>query len=111
MDVKAFADELLPALARAGLFEQVSLRAEGPVADGHARVSEALFLRFYFNQVSSTLAFALIEGRQRVWGIDHDHRRGWHLHPADNPTDHIEIEPLSVSDVVARLQDVLLKRK
>jgi len=34
----------------------------------------------------------------------------WHLHPADNPTNHIGIEPLSVSDIIARLQDVLLKR-
>jgi hypothetical protein len=56
------------------------------------------------------MAFALIEKQQRIWGIDYDNRRGWHLHPADHPTDHVEIAPMSVSDVIAHLQDVLLKR-
>jgi hypothetical protein len=109
MDVRAFADELLRALADTGLFERVALRTEGPIADGHAHVHEGLFLRFYFNEVTGTIAFALIEKRQRIWGIDYDNRRGWHLHPVDNPTHHIGIEPLSVSDIVARLQNVLLK--
>jgi len=110
MDVRAFADELLPALADTGLFGQVALRTEGPIADGYVRVHEDLFLSFYYNAVTGTIAFALIENQQRIWGIDCDNRRGWHLHPADNPTDHIGIEPLSVSDIVARLQDVLLQR-
>jgi len=55
MDVRAFADELLRALADTGLFEGVALRTEGPI--------------------------------------------------------HVGIEPLSVSDIVARLQDILLKRE
>ena len=124
MDVKAFADELVRALADTGLFERVSLQTEGPIANGHAHVHEGLFLRFYFNEVTGTIAFALIEKQQRIWGIDYDpsaspstllraglrtgNRRGWHLHPVDNPTEHVEIEPLSVSDIAAHLQDVLL---
>ncbi|MBM4464987.1 MAG: hypothetical protein FJ014_05420 [Chloroflexi bacterium] len=108
MDVKAFADELVRALADTGLFERVSLQTEGPIANGRAHVHEGLFLRFYFNEVTGTIAFALIEKQQRIWGIDYDNRRGWHLHPADNPTEHVEIEPLSVSDIAVHLQDVLL---
>lgn len=110
MDVKSFADELLRVLADTGLFQQVALRTEGPIADGQAHVREELFLRFYFNEDTGTIAFALIEKQQRIWGIDYDNRRGWHLHPADNPTDHLGIEPLSVPDIIARLQDVLLER-
>lgn len=111
MDVRSFANELLRALADTGLFERVALRTEGPIVDGEAHVREELFLRFYFNEVTGTIAFALIEEQRRIWGIDHDRRRGWHLHPVDNPADHIGIEPLSVSDIVRRLQDVLLKRE
>jgi len=110
MDVKAFADEFLRALAGTGLFERVDLQTEGPIANGHAHVREDLFLRFYFNEVTGTIAFALIEKEQRIWGIDCDNRRGWHLHPMDTPTDHLGIDPLSVSDIVARLQSVLLHR-
>ncbi len=111
MDVRSFADELLRAVATTGLFQLVALRTEGPIADGQARVHEDLFLRFYFNEATGTIAFALIEKQQRIWGIDYDNRRGWHLHPADDPTDHIGIEPLSVSDIITHLQDVLLKRE
>lgn len=111
MDVRSFADELLRAVATTGLFQLVALRTEGPIADGQARVHEDLFLRFYFNEATGTIAFALIEKQQRIWGIDYDNRRGWYLHPADDPTDHIGIEPLSVSEIITHLQDVLLKRE
>jgi hypothetical protein len=107
MDVRTFANELLRALADTGLFERVALQTEGPVAHGRAYVREDLFLRFYFNEVTGTIAFALIGKQQRMWGIDYDNRRGWHLHPADSPRDHIRIAPLSVSNIVARVQDIL----
>lgn len=111
MDVRAFADELLRALANTGLFERVALRTEGPVVDGYAYVHEDLFLRFYFNEVSGTIAFALVEKQQRIWGIDYDNRRGWHLHPADDPTAHVGIGPVSVLDIAAHLEEILLKRE
>jgi hypothetical protein len=111
MKVRAFADELLRALAKTGLFKRVALQTEGPVANGYAYVHEDLFLRFYFNEVTGTIAFALIEKQQRMWGIDHDNRRGWHLHPVDHPTDHVEIAPLSVSDIIIRLEKILLNQE
>ncbi|MEM3484485.1 MAG: hypothetical protein QXI12_02540 [Candidatus Methanomethyliaceae archaeon] len=55
MDVKSFADELLRVLADTGLFQQVALRTEGPIADGQAHVREELFLRFYFNEDTGTI--------------------------------------------------------
>jgi hypothetical protein len=109
MDVKEFVDELLGALADTGLFERVALRAEGPIVNGLAHVRDDLFARFYFNESSGTIAFALIEKQQRIWGIDYDNRRGWHLHPAHDPAHHVGIDPLSVSDIVLRLQTVLLE--
>lgn len=109
MDVRGFADDLLLSLASTGLFENVALHTEGPVADGQAHVAAGLFLRFYFNEVTGTTAFALVEKQRRIWGIDYNNRRWWHVHPADNPTDHVCIEPLSVPDVVGHLKDVLPK--
>ncbi len=112
MDVKGFVDELLRALTDVGRFEVVSLQVEGPVADGYAYVEgeSDLFLRVYYNEMTGTLAFALIDRQQRIWGIDYDNRRGWHLHPAESPADHIDIAPLPVSDIIVRLQEVLLDR-
>lgn len=110
MDVRAFVDELLPALADTEFFERVTLQTEGPIASGYAYVHNEFYLRFYFNAVTGTTAFALIEIQRRIWGIDYDNRRGWHLHPAESPTDHIETNPMSIEDIVANLQAVLSKR-
>ena len=110
MNVEDFVDELLHSLTDAGLFEGVTLQAEGPVASGYAYVkgNEQYFLRFYYNEVTGTLAFALIKQEHRVWGIDFDNRRQWHVHPVEGPEKHMSIDPLSVTDVINRLQDVLL---
>jgi len=113
MDVKDFFDELLYALTDTGLFAQVAFQTEGPIVSGQAYLfrSDKDFLRVYFNETTGTIAFALIEKQQRVWGIDYDNRRGWHVHPVENPADHVGIAPMSVSNIIARLQTVLLMRE
>ena len=112
MDVKRFVDELLPALSATGLFERITLQTEGPIANGFAYSrNQNLFLRFYFNEITGTIAFALIDSQQRIWGIDYDNRRGWHLHPVERPANHVPIEPLAVSEIVAHLRQVLSTRE
>ncbi len=66
-----------------------------------------VLLRFYFNRITGTMAFALIDGQRRIWGIDYDNRRGWHVHPKEDPEDHVGIGPLTVREIVSRLQAVL----
>jgi hypothetical protein len=109
VDVKQFANELLIALTTAGLFVRVSLETEGPIASGRAYLNEpsGQFLRIYFNEATGTIAFALISGRQRIWGVDHDNRRGWHLHLAENPAEHVAIAPQSITEIMQMLQDVM----
>ena len=112
MDVSAFAGELLQALSDIDLFEQISLQTEGPTVKGYAYPQDSnRFLRFYFNEVTGTTAFALIEHQQRIWGIDYDNRRGWHLHPFEQPANHIPIEPLSVAEIVAQLDQAISASK
>ena len=110
MDVGSFASELVRAIADAEPFESVSLDTEGPVASGRVYAGERTFLQFYFNEVSGTMAFVLVEGEQRIGGIDYDNRRGWHLHPVDCPTDHIPVEALSVREIVTRLADMVRRK-
>ena len=66
MDVSSFASDILNSLAKAETFRRVALQTEGPVVSGRAHTeNEETFLRFYFNEVSATVAFALIAG---IWG-------------------------------------------
>jgi len=56
MDVGAFVAGLLRALADTELFERVDLSTEGPIVEGYAYVRDDLFVRFYFNQRTQTIA-------------------------------------------------------
>ena len=47
MDIRAFVEELLDALAGVEEVEQVSLQAEGPVVGGRAYLRGDMFLSFY----------------------------------------------------------------
>jgi hypothetical protein len=112
MEVAAFVTELLRALTEAERFDRFELGTEGPVAKGYAYIQgEGEYaLRFYFNQRTQTLAFALIYSGRRIWGIDRDNLRGWHLHPVDNPSHHVQIEPSSVSEIIARICEILVSQ-
>jgi hypothetical protein len=107
MDVRSFASELLRALATIEAIERVVLQSEGPVVKGRAYVTAEMLLEFYFNEKTGTVAFALIRDWDRVWGIDQDNIRGWHLHPLENPVEHVGIEELSVSEIVEHLRAAL----
>ncbi|RLD07021.1 MAG: hypothetical protein DRI56_07270 [Chloroflexota bacterium] len=110
MDVKEFANEFLTALAEIEYFESVSLQTEGPVVSGYTYLKDDVFLRFYFNEVTGTMAFALIEKNQRIWGIDFDNRHNWHLHPVDNPKKHVNIHPITIPKIAELLKKVLITR-
>ena len=109
MTVSAFTEALLRALAALEGVEQVALRTEGPVVNGRASFREGMFLAFYYNQATGTQTFALIKDAERVWGIDYDNTRGWHLHPVDAPSQHMAIEPQSIPAIVGLLEHALAR--
>jgi hypothetical protein len=109
VDVRAFVDQLLPALAHIKRFARVAVETEGPVVDGYAFVDDVLFLRFYFNEITGTTAFALIEERSRVWGIDFDNRRGWHRHPLGEPDRHMLMAAPEFDEIMDELGRVLME--
>ena len=107
MDVKAFCSELLSALARADFVERVALQVEVFVVSGRAFLPQGMYLEVYFNEVTQTIAFALVKEQARVWGIDRDNIRGWHRHPTRHADSHVETQPISVSDIVEELGETL----
>lgn len=57
-------------------------------------------MQIYFNELSGTTAFALIEKHRRIWGIDFNDMKGWHLHPLENPENHINIDEKSIEEIL-----------
>jgi len=111
--VRDYSATLLRALGTLEAVQHVTLRSEGPVVRGRAYLNpdEERFLDFYLNEKTGTMAFALIEKRQRIWGIDKDAIRGWHSHPLEEPEIHVELEEMSVLEIIERLGEVLRELK
>ena len=101
MDVKAFVEQTLVGLAEIPQVVDTSIATEGPIVDGYGYVSDTLYLHFYFNAETGTLAFALLQKQQRIWGIDYDNRRGWHLHPLGTSQRHQPILAQSIGDIMS----------
>ncbi len=110
MNTAAFVEELLSALAALEAIELTAVHSEGPIVNGRATLREDDFLSFYYNQTTGTQAFALIQDERRIWGIDYDNLRGWHLHPVELPESHLPIDPQSVTEIIQRLGEVLKRR-
>lgn len=106
MDVETFLSSLLDALAECSFVRSVDLDTEALVVKGRVRLEQDRFLQVYFNERTGTTAFALIENEQRIWGVDYDDLRGWHMHPVDHPARHEEVEPMSPHEVVETLAEV-----
>ncbi len=64
------------------------------------------FLQVYFNEVTGTTAFALIEEDKRIWGIDFDNMRGWHLHPLRNLETHCKTDQKTIDEIINELTEV-----
>lgn len=105
MDVAAFLSTLLHALADLPFVRSVDLRTEAFVVKGRVFLEKDRFLQVYFNEQTGTTAFALIEDEQRLWGIDYDALRGWHVHPLDRPEAHRETAPKTIEEVVQALEE------
>ncbi len=97
MDVKIFLTEFLSCLASLDFVENVDLKGEGIVLSGRVFLKEQIFLEVYYNEVTETIAFALIKEEKRIWGIDRDSIRDWHIHPLKDPGIHESIEPISIN--------------
>ena len=107
MDVSSFAQQLFRELAKRPQFQHVTSQMDGPVIRGQAVISERRYLQFFYNSRTGTIAFALINDNLRVWGIDHDKRQGWHLHPVDDPAAHLPLDPKTIAEILEDLDQAM----
>ncbi|MDL1973928.1 MAG: hypothetical protein LWX55_03915 [Deltaproteobacteria bacterium] len=106
MGINQFFLSLLNALSTLEFVKKVDFQTEVFVLKGRVILKKNRFLQVYFNELTGTTAFALIEQEKRIWGIDFDNMRGWHLHPLDNSEGHSSIDPMDIQEIVRALADV-----
>ena len=106
MDVSQFLFSLLNGLSGLDFVEKVDFKNEVFILKGRASLQGNRYLQVYFNELTGTTAFALIEKGKRIWEIDFDNMRGWHLHPFGEPATHHSIGEKTVQDIVKELSKV-----
>ena len=108
MDISQFLLSLLHSLSTLEFVEKVDLQTEVFIVRGRVILKKNRFLQVYFNELTGTIAFALIEREERIWGIDFDNLRGWYLHPLGNSEGHRNITPQNIEEIVKALAEVWL---
>lgn len=106
MDVSQFLVSLLHALSTLDFVKKVDFQTEVFVLKGRVILEKNRFLQVYFNEITKTIAFALIEDDKRIWGIDFDNTRGWHLHPLGNSEEHHEINSMTIEEIIDTFKKV-----
>jgi len=106
VDVSQFLLSLLESLSKLDFVEKVDVQTEVFILKGRAILKKDRFLQIYFNEHTGTIAFALIEKEKRIWGIDYDNMRGWHLHPMENPDTHYSIDNNTIEAIIKTLVDI-----
>ncbi|MBI4707800.1 MAG: hypothetical protein HY761_07755 [Candidatus Omnitrophica bacterium] len=106
MDISQFLFLLLEGFSKLNFVEKVDILTEVFVLKGRAILKKDHLLQIYYNELSGTTAFALVEKDRRIWGIDYDNIRGWHLHPVEDPENHYNIDEKTVEEIIKTLADV-----
>lgn len=108
MDINQFLLQLLEELSNLDFVEKVDIQTEVFILKGRVILRKNHFLQVYNNEFTGTVAFSLIENERRVWGVDFDNIRGWHLHPLENSEGHYIIEQRTIKEIVKSLADAWL---
>lgn len=78
-------------------------RVTATTANVRVPVHSGQFIDAFYNEQTERMAFALIKDNQRIFGVDNT--GGWHLHPFDNPQQHIPLDsPLSFAAFISLLE-------
>ena len=108
MDIDRFLVSLLEELNTSDFVEKVDIQREVFIVKGRVILKKNRFLQVYYNEKTGTTAFALIDCGKRIWGVDCDNIRGWHIHPLKNPDSHINTDSMTINEIIQRLKDVWL---
>jgi len=106
MDVTNFLHSLLHAISQYEFVKDIDIKREAFILKGKLILKNGRYVHIYFNEPTQTTAFALLDKNQRIWGIDFDNIRGWHEHPFENPSRHIDSRPKTVEEIIAALAKV-----
>lgn len=68
-----------------------------------------VFISVYRNFVTDKTAFAWVVDEKRVYGADNT--GGWHIHPLENPSSHVNTEPVKLKKFMKKVEEKIPSNK
>ena len=66
-------------------------------------LTDGPFIDVFYNADSGKCSYALVEGSVRIYGADNAFI-GWHVHPFDDPRDHVHSPEVSFGDFLTAVE-------
>ncbi len=110
MDLATFESELRSELSKLEYVTSIAIKQRTPISlSGLIGLKKNYSLSVFYNQLYVIISFSLIYQNNRVWGLDRDNRIGWHIHPIENPDNHVKIKDMKIGEIIFTVRDVLDK--
>ena len=92
--------------------QSVTLEQTDDVIKVRVEIREEIFVHVFLSEQSGRFQFALINGRERIYGRDKEDNE-WHLHPYGNAEDHLPmpegISPQPLTQFMTEVEKILLE--
>jgi len=110
MDLITFEKILEAESAKFEYVTSIEIKQRTPISlSGSIGFTKNYSLAVFYNQLFDIFSFSLIYQNNRVWGLDKDNRIGWHIHPVENPNNHIETSEKTINEIISIVNEVFNK--
>jgi len=72
-------------------------------------LTDTSLINAFYNVATEKIAFAWIQADKRLYGKDNT-KMGWHVHPFDNPNNHVSCEPIDFATFLGEIEDLKNKQ-
>lgn len=97
MDAFEFSKYAINSCSKYSFIQSVEIQLiDEPIVKIKAVITSDVFINIFYNAETEKYSFALIKQNRRIFGIDNT--RNWHMHPFENPDDHLKTTKTSLLD-------------
>lgn len=102
MDAFEYSKYAISSCSKYSFIQSVEIQLlDEPVVKIKIEINSDTFINIFYNAETQKYSFALIKQGKRIFGIDNT--RNWHIHPFENPEDHLETKDTSLIDFLETL--------
>lgn len=104
MDLEEFVRDILNQASSSDIIKSSEVKIEAPIVKVRLIIDNSQFVDVFRNFNTSTISFSLIEDKERVYSVDKDSVRDWHVHPFGSPDQHKEADKTTFEEFLNQVE-------